>query len=353
MSSPLGKSERRAGSGKTFMGRMSHEFRTPLNAIVGFTELLEQEHFGPLTERQKCYVSHILESSHHLLALVNDLLDVAELETGTLRLEKRWQPVLPVLEQAVSAQRDRARTRGLELALSHSLVEEERWRVDASRIGQVLGSLLQNAIQHTDPGGRIEVHAERVNSQIEVSVSDTGSGIEQEHLARLFRRFEDVEPYGDSAIGPGRGLVLVRELVELHGGHVDVESDPGSGSTFSLRVPIDEPRSDPQAPRMVLQPGGDLDCLVAPLEAAGFEFRSEGERERAHDLLVIEESELQDTLPEQTGQILVIPELERRAEGHISLPEGFYLRWSGRRELHDLRAALQRLLGEADPGDAP
>jgi signal transduction histidine kinase len=219
-----------------FLATMSHELRTPLNAIIGFSEVLQEQMFGELNERQLAYVNDVLEAGRHLLSLINDVLDLAKIEAGRMELELSEVAIPEVLRSAVSMHSERASRGGIELALS-SEPEEIVVTADERRVRQIVFNLLSNAVKFTPSGGRIDITAQADDGQLEVAVADTGPGIPPEDIESIFQEFEQAAD-GKKAEGTGLGLPLSRKLVELHGGHLWAESQPGHGSTFRFTLPI-------------------------------------------------------------------------------------------------------------------
>ena len=218
-----------------FLATMSHELRTPLNAIIGFSEVLHEQMFGELNERQRAYVEDVLEAGKHLLSLINDVLDLAKIEAGKMELELSEVPITEVLRSAVSMHSERASRAALELSLA---VEPEEIMVsaDGRRVRQVVFNLVSNAVKFTPPGGRVDVFARLDDGEVEVAVADTGPGIAPDQLETIFEEFKQATD-GKQFEGTGLGLPLSRRLVELHGGRLWVESAVGSGSTFRFTLP--------------------------------------------------------------------------------------------------------------------
>jgi two-component system cell cycle sensor histidine kinase PleC len=226
-----------------FLANMSHELRTPLNAINGFSEIMIAEMYGPLGDsRYKDYSRDILNSGQHLLALINDILDMSKIEAGKMNL--RFEPLSldEVAEDALRLVRNRAEAAGLALRLDFDadLPEVE---ADYRAIKQVLLNLLSNAIKFTPRGGVVTVHAERrddpLGERVKIAVQDTGIGIPPEDLARLARPFEQIEgQHTKTQQGTGLGLALTKALVEMHGGLLDLRSAPGQGTSASFSLPV-------------------------------------------------------------------------------------------------------------------
>jgi signal transduction histidine kinase len=219
-----------------FLATMSHELRTPLNAIIGFSEVLQEQMFGELNERQLAYVNDVLEAGKHLLSLINDVLDLAKIEAGRMELELSQVALPDVLRNAVSMHSERAGRGGIELALSTE-PDEITITADERRVRQIVFNLLSNAVKFTPSGGRVDISAHADNGQVEIAVADTGPGISAADLQTIFEEFEQTAA-GKQAEGTGLGLPLSRKLVELHGGRLWAESEHGQGSTFRFTLPI-------------------------------------------------------------------------------------------------------------------
>ncbi|HXJ21306.1 MAG TPA: ATP-binding protein [Polyangia bacterium] len=224
-----------------FLANMSHELRTPLNAVIGFSELLEQEIFGGLNDKQRTYVGNVLVSGRHLLQLVNDILDISKVEAGRMDLAYERTPIGSVVDVVRGVIGALAAKRGINLEVDVSPNLPDVY-VDPGRIKQVLYNLISNAIKFTPRGGVVRLTARADVRSLVVSVADTGVGIARADLPRLFREFEQLsQPNGTRPEGTGLGLALTRRLVELHGGRVEVESELGQGSTFSVHLPLRSP----------------------------------------------------------------------------------------------------------------
>jgi two-component system, cell cycle sensor histidine kinase PleC len=227
-----------------FLANMSHELRTPLNAINGFSEIMVAEMYGPLGDgRYRDYARDILLSGQHLLALINDILDMSKIEAGKLNL--RFEPVSleDVAEDALRLVRNRAEAAGLALRLDFDDLPEVE--ADYRAVKQVLLNLLSNAVKFTPRGGLITVHAERrddpLGERVRISVQDTGIGIPPDDLARLARPFEQIESqHAKTQQGTGLGLALTKALVEMHGGLLDLRSAPGQGTSATFSLPVSQ-----------------------------------------------------------------------------------------------------------------
>jgi signal transduction histidine kinase len=219
-----------------FLANMSHELRTPLNSILGFSQLLLEGDGGALTGDQRQDVDIIAQNGQHLLALINDLLDISKLEAGKAQLHRGEVEVEPLISECVDSVRSLAKTKKLDLTASVS-AEVGRVFADGPKLKQVLLNLLGNAIKFTETGS-VRLTAERQGAELRVSVRDTGIGVPVEDTERIFESFTQ----GKSGIsgkyqGTGLGLAICRQLVEMHGGKIWVKSTPGQGSTFTFTIP--------------------------------------------------------------------------------------------------------------------
>jgi signal transduction histidine kinase len=219
-----------------FLANMSHELRTPLNAILGFTQVLGGQMFGPVNEKQAEYLEDILSSGHHLLALINDVLDLSKVEAGQLELEITQFSLREALESGVLMVRERATQGGVEIGLAAD-PQVDIVEGDERRIRQVIFNLLSNAVKFTPAGGGVDVTAARADGEVRVSVADTGPGIPPEDHERIFGEFRQGEAGLARREGTGLGLALSKRLVVLHGGRIWVDSEPGEGSTFVFTLP--------------------------------------------------------------------------------------------------------------------
>ena len=221
-----------------FLANMSHELRTPLNAIIGFSEVLSERMFGEVNEKQAEYLKDIHESGRHLLSLINDILDLSKIEAGRMELELSSFHLPTAVSNAMTLVRERAQRHGIRLGLEMDPRLGE-FQADERKVKQILLNLLSNAVKFTPDGGRVDVTAKTMNGKIEIAVRDTGIGIAPEDHAAVFEEFKQVgRDYTRKAEGTGLGLALTRRLVELHGGEISLESAPGKGSTFTVKLPL-------------------------------------------------------------------------------------------------------------------
>jgi two-component system, sensor histidine kinase and response regulator len=222
----------------TFLANMSHELRTPLNAIVGYSELLGQGVGGPLLPKQREFLDGVLLGSRHLLRLISDILDLSKLEAGRVEIHKQPTSAHEIAHSVRDALLPLLDQNDLTLTVTVSNDLPLLW-VDPTRLKQILYNLLSNAIKFTARGGSIRVEARRLAHELEISVADTGCGIAEEDLPRLFVEYEQVSADEHRrALGTGLGLALSKKLVELHGGSMAVESKLGEGTCFSMRLPL-------------------------------------------------------------------------------------------------------------------
>ena len=223
-----------------FLSRVSHELRTPLNAVLGFSQLLELEPGDG--ERQRRWVAQVLSSGRHLLALMDDVLDISSAQTGQLPLAVETLPLQPLVTEAVAMLSGAAVAAGVHLHddTGHDTGDTPPLtvRADRKRLLQVLSNLLSNAIKYNRPGGWVRLRAEPGDGTLVLSVADSGPGLDAAQRARLFQPFERVGAQHGAVPGTGLGLALSRQLAEAMGGGITVESAPGRGSTFRVTLPV-------------------------------------------------------------------------------------------------------------------
>jgi signal transduction histidine kinase len=225
-----------------FVAMVSHELRTPLTAILGFSDLIRSQAFGPVgVPRYAEYAQDIHTSGTHLLDLINNILDISKMEAGRLEIDPEWVDVKPMLESAVRVIQDRALKQAQRVTFE---VPEPALTVWADRraLNQILLNLLSNAQKFTPDGGSIAVAAAARSEGVEISISDTGIGIPAEHIERVIRPFERVDnSYSRSTGGTGLGLPLIKGLMDLHGGTMAIDSEPGCGTQVQLTFPAPAP----------------------------------------------------------------------------------------------------------------
>lgn len=231
-----------------FLSCMSHELRTPLSVVIGFSEVMQEKYYGPLTEKQEEFVGEILGNSMHLLSLINDILDLAKIEAGKMDLRLSRFPLTATLSQSLSLIREKCYNRGVACSLvCDGELAGLEIEADQRKVKQVLYNLLSNAAKFTDKGAitlaaRLLPDSGRLSdTRVEISVTDTGIGMGPTELERVFESFYQVKCslIEKSARGTGLGLAIVKQLVELHGGIIWAESEgEGRGSRFVFRLPV-------------------------------------------------------------------------------------------------------------------
>ena len=368
----------RASQAKSdFLASMSHELRTPLNAILGFSELMRsepQDASGAIPVPTE-WIDHIQRGGEHLLALVNDVLDLAKIEAGRLELDPTPFDVLAAVSESVAGLRPLAERKGqtveIDVDADVSLV------ADRGRFRQILYNLLSNAVKYTPAEGRIAVTGRLVGDELRLAVSDTGIGIEPEDQARVFDEFQQVGSREGKQDGTGLGLALTRRLLEAHDGRIQLVSEPGVGSTFTAVFPVSsrataEPaelpqparRSGPRAVGGVLIVEDDPSAarlLRAFLEPDGHDVRivrdgesalTEAKRERPAAILLdvllpgVDGWEVLRRLkadPELTGiPVVIVTVVDEREVGFALGAADYLIKPVSRSALH---AALDRYLG--------
>jgi signal transduction histidine kinase len=287
-----------------FLSRMSHELRTPLNAILGFAQLLQADAADPPSPGQRQRLDALMRGGHHLLALINDVLDVARIEAGNLQLTLQPVDLARLVPDALAMVQPMAQARGVVLAAPAGLPANAGapdaaapagpWvQADATRLRQVLLNLLSNAIKFNRDGGAVGVRVLADEDGVLLEVSDQGAGIPPDHVPRLFQAFERLDMEG-AVEGTGIGLALSRSLVALMHGTIGVRSTLGEGSVFWMRLPACH------------APGGTLAAAPppGPLPAAP---------SRQHDVLYIEDNEVNQVLMQ--GMLAHRPAIHLRLAG--------------------------------------
>lgn len=246
-----------------FLANMSHELRTPLNAIIGFSEALINGVYGPVSERHKEYLNDILVSGENLLGVINDILDLSKIESGSMQLDLREFSLGELIQATAGMFREKAAKHNIKLDCS-LVAGAPEIVADQRKVKQIIVNLLSNAFKFTPDGGRVLISAELADGfrlmahgkkefkqepstmsaqpetgYVEISVRDTGIGIDTDDIPKLFQSFQQLEsPFQKRFEGTGLGLFLTKRLVELHGGSIRVESEKGKGATFAFLIPI-------------------------------------------------------------------------------------------------------------------
>ncbi|HIH74700.1 MAG TPA: PAS domain-containing protein [Methanosarcina sp.] len=227
-----------------FLANMSHELRTPLNSIIGFSDILHQQVFGELNEKQLRYTDNISKSGRHLLNLINGILDLSKVEAGKMELiykEFELANKLNMAKNFLSPIADQKNIK-IEIDVDKNLTTI---RADESRFIQIMYNLVDNAIKFSNKNGLITIEAKKKGDMAEIIVSDNGIGIKVEDQNKLFKPFSQVDPFSSKKFqGTGLGLSLVKQIVNLHGGYVWFRSAPDEGSTFAFAIPINDNKKD-------------------------------------------------------------------------------------------------------------
>ena len=279
-----------------FLSTMSHELRTPLNAVLGFSDLLADERYGPLNDRQQRYVTHIHTGGKHLLKLISDILDLSKIEAGRMELAREDVTVASAFAEVISALYPLAEKKSQ--ALLQQVEPHLHVHADAMRFKQVLMNLAGNAIKFTPEGGRIELAARQVDDHVRVEVRDNGPGIPPEQQQRIFEAFFRLTETGNTTEGTGLGLAITARLVELHGGKLGIESQPSKGACFYFSLPLgatipDQPAQTSipmprarKAPRiLIVEDNAATGQLIqSQLTSSGYETLRCDKPERAADM---------------------------------------------------------------------
>ncbi len=243
-----------------FLRAMSHELRNPLNAVIGFSQILDLGGRDPLTPAQKTCVGHIQRAGQHLLELVNDILDLAKIESGQFTLTIRAVDVRHLLRETLPLVQHTAKSNAVTIRFEELPVAAPMVRADSLRLTQVLFNLLSNAIKYNRPGGQVTVtESLATNHRLRLTVTDTGPGLSLEHVGRLFRPFDRLGAESRGIEGSGIGLVITRRLLEMMDGEIGVTCPPGKGCAFWIELPQVDEASKPTAS------GPDLDRITQPV----------------------------------------------------------------------------------------
>ncbi|HWX88880.1 MAG TPA: MHYT domain-containing protein [Rhizomicrobium sp.] len=248
LTTALEAAEAASKSKSVFLASMSHELRTPLNAVLGFSETMQMETFGPLgAERYKEYLGHIHHSGAHLLSLINDILDLSRLDAGQTELNEVVFDPAELIAESLRMIAGQAQQAGI--ALSTDIGRDLPWlKADKRRIKQILINLLSNAVKFTLPGGQVQVSARLTDAGLALAVADSGIGIARADIPKALERFGQVDARLERKYeGTGLGLPLSKQLAELHGGGLALESAVGAGTTVTVTLPRDRLAARPTA----------------------------------------------------------------------------------------------------------
>jgi signal transduction histidine kinase len=234
------EAEKANGQKDTFLAMMSHELRTPLNSIIGYARMMETGRGGPLSEKQARYIQNITLSGAHLLRIINDLLDLSKIEAGKMNVAYEHIDILPHLDEVKSMMSELAELKKVQLTFEVS-PNIGKLEADPARFKQILINLISNAIKFNREEGavRVRMFRDEETQMMFGIVQDIGIGIPPEKLSILFQKFSQVDnSAGRKHEGTGLGLALTKELIELHGGDIKVESEEGTGTSFIFRIPL-------------------------------------------------------------------------------------------------------------------
>jgi PAS domain S-box-containing protein len=221
-----------------FLANMSHELRTPLNSIFGFSQMLNERVQGELNDKQASYVSNIMQSSKHLIDLINDILDLSKVEAGKMKLEREIFNIDGLIDETISSMEPLAKNKNIDLVEDIRIVNSEI-HADRKKIKDILYNLLSNAIKFTPENGRVSIKVNCDNETLDIDVSDTGIGISEKDQEKIFEPFRQVNSFLTREFeGTGLGLAIVKRYVEMHGGALSLKSETGKGSTFGFAIPI-------------------------------------------------------------------------------------------------------------------
>lgn len=232
-----------------FLANMSHELRTPLNAVIGFSEVLRDRCFGDLTEKQDEYVNDIWESGRHLLSLINDILDLSKIEAGMMKIENSiFNPETTIRRSAVMV-KEKAGQQNIPIEVEIDNLPDAI-EADERKLKQIIYNLLSNAVKFTESGGKIGIQATSDNGKMTITVWDTGIGIPESQLERIFSKFEQIDGSASRKYeGTGLGLSLSRSMVQIMGGRIWAEKRPEGGTRFRFTIPVKIPSVDTSSGR--------------------------------------------------------------------------------------------------------
>lgn len=262
-----------------FMAMISHELRTPLTSIIGMSATLLRWSLGPMSDRQRDCLQTIRDSGDHLMQIIDSILDLSQTASGKAALNVQPISLKRLVQYCVQLFQEVARARGVQLRSSSTLTQEDDIFIgDAQRLRQILTNLLDNAIKFTDANGTVRVRLSRDGALVKLKVEDTGIGISQQDRDRLFQKFQQLEDSHRRRFGgAGLGLALTKQLVELHGGRIEIESIPGQGSCFTVWLaeqPLHTPAAKnrkPQGEVVLLEEDEQSATLICELlTAAGY-----------------------------------------------------------------------------------
>lgn len=291
---------------------MSHELRTPLNAIIGFSEVLKDGLLGELPAEQLDYTTEIYNAGHHLLSLINDILDLSKIEAGKMELDIESMELAPLIDNAITMVKGQAAAHGLEVG-SHLDPSVSTIDADARKLRQIVYNLLSNAVKFTPSGGTVDVDVVANGPDVEIAVTDTGIGISPDDQPKLFTAFEQLDSGVNRRFeGTGLGLATVKKLAELHGGSVGVSSEVGRGSRFWVRIPRCQTSSPPaEKPHPVTAPPTLGTVLVVGADPSQAELIEQSLARIGLDTMAVADPRNVRALTDEQAFCAVIVDLER------------------------------------------
>jgi signal transduction histidine kinase len=224
-----------------FLARMSHELRTPMNAILGFAQLIQMDHKNPLADYQKANMERVSSAGHHLLMLINEILDLSRIESGEIDLTIETLDMIPILENVISISQPLAKERNISLKYEKTFFKNCFVEVDPLRFKQIVLNLISNAIKYNKLNGSVTVSLKnQKNGKMRLGILDTGHGIAKDKIDKLFKPFERFDVDAEQIEGAGIGLTISKQLVEMMHGAIGCESALGEGSLFYIDVPVSD-----------------------------------------------------------------------------------------------------------------
>lgn len=218
-----------------FIANVSHELRSPLNSIIGFSELLQSKFIGELNEKQQEYISDIRIAGLHLLGMINEILDISKIEANAINLNKTAFNLKQNMIEVTNILKPLYEKKNI--TLYTNIADDIDILADYQKIQQIFFNLLSNAIKFTPEGGKINISAEKTSRNLTIKITDNGIGIEKKNIKKIFKKFVQLNSAGVKECSTGLGLTITQELIKLHNGKINVESLPNAGTTFIIEIP--------------------------------------------------------------------------------------------------------------------
>ena len=227
-----------------FLASVSHELRTPLNAIIGFSDILKAQVYGKLNEKQTEYINDIQVSGIQLLGMVNEILDITKIEANAIKLVKRYFEISRPVIETTNLLMPLIKNKNIDI--KYSIQNDIDIYADYQKIQQIMYNLLSNAIKYTPENGKINISVTNTKKNVKITVQDTGIGIDKKYHKKIFQKFVQLEDaFYKKETSTGLGLTITKQLTEMHGGKIKVESEKGCGASFIVTLPIELP-DEPQ-----------------------------------------------------------------------------------------------------------